>query len=274
MPEEIPLIPAVPPKLREAATRGTLIPFVGAGASRLAGCPTWTEFADRALQGFVDGGMISYGQLAQIRHLGPRIKLSIAQSLQVEHNVAIDYTAIIDPVNGYDNEIGRKLYGALAQLGQTFVTTNYDTWLDRELGSPKPPSVTVGTQLIAPATSTNRRIFHDPNDFTVANLNQPKTVFHLHGSLSDPSSMVITTRDYITRYANDRRVGDPTKENRTLTFLDHLFTKKTVLFVGYSVDELEILEYVIQKGRVLPEGGVAEARHFMLQGFYAHEYEP
>jgi SIR2-like protein len=273
MAEEIPLIPAVPPKLREAAIRGTLIPFVGAGASRLAGCPTWAQFADRALQGFVDGRKFSYGQLDQIRHLTPRIKLSIAQSLQAEHKVPIDYAAIIDPEGGYDNEIGRRLYGALAQLGQTFVTTNYDTWLDRELTSSKPPSVTVGQQLTAPATPTNRRVFHNPNDFTLANLNQPKTVFHLHGSLSNPSSMVITTRDYITRYANDRRADDPMKENRTLTFLDHLFSKKTVLFVGYGVDELEILEYVIQKGRMLHEGGEAEAKHFMLQGFYAHEYE-
>jgi hypothetical protein len=84
---------------------------------------------------------------------------------------------------------------------------------------------------------------------------------------------VITTRDYITRYANDRRADDPMKENRTLTFLGHLFTMKTVLFVGYGVDELEILEYVIQKGRMVHEGGEAEAKHFMLQGFYAHEYE-
>lgn len=259
MADEIPLIPAVPPKLREAALRGTLIPFVGAGASRLAGCPDWGQFADKALQAFVDGGKFSFGQLDQIRHLNPRVKLSIAQGLQAEHRLPIDYAAIIDPVGGYNNETGRRLYGALAQLGQTFVTTNYDTWLDTEPVSLKPPSVTVSEQLTATATPTNRRVFYDPNEFTLANLNLPKTVFHLHGSLIEPSSMVITTRDYITHYANDRRADDPTRENRTLTFLDHLVTNKTVLFVGYGVEELEILEYVIQKGRMHPEGGEAEA---------------
>jgi hypothetical protein len=273
MTDEIPLIPVVPPKLREAALRGTLIPFVGAGASRLAGCPNWAQFADRALQAFVDGGRFSYGQLDQIRHLTPRVKLSIAQGLQAEHNLPINYAALIDPVGGYSNEVGRRLYGALAQLGQTFVTTNYDTWLDTEPASSKPPSVSVGQQLTAPPTPTSRKVFFDPNDFTPANLNQPKTVFHLHGSLHVPSSMVITTRDYITHYANDRRADDATMENRTLTFLDHLFTNKNVLFVGYGVEELEILEYVIQKGRMLPEGAEAEAKHFMLQGFYAHEFE-
>jgi len=55
-------IPPLPPGLKEAALRGTLIPFIGAGASRLAGCPNWIEFADRALCYFVDQGKFSHGQ--------------------------------------------------------------------------------------------------------------------------------------------------------------------------------------------------------------------
>jgi hypothetical protein len=116
-----------PPKLREAALRGTLIPFVGAGVSRLAGCPTWAQFADRALQAFVDDGRFSYGQLDQIRHLNPRVKLSIAQGLQAEHKLPINYAGLIDPVGGYGNEIGtpdfdlddklKELIKKLASLG-------------------------------------------------------------------------------------------------------------------------------------------------------------
>jgi hypothetical protein len=40
----IPAIPEVPPALREAAQLTKLIPFVGAGASKLAGCPDWNEW--------------------------------------------------------------------------------------------------------------------------------------------------------------------------------------------------------------------------------------
>ena len=69
-------IPTVPPGLREAAQRGVLIPFIGAGASRLAGCPTWGEFADKALKACVDEEKLTHGQLAQIDHLTPRVKLS------------------------------------------------------------------------------------------------------------------------------------------------------------------------------------------------------
>ena len=113
----------------------------------------------------------------------------------------------------------------------------------------------------------------DVNEFTAANLNQSQTVFHLHGMLNDPKGMVITTRDYITHYANDRTETDADGENRTLTFLGHLFSSKTVLFVGYGLEDLEILEYVIQKARMLAPDGEAEARHFMLQGYFSHQSE-
>ena len=46
MSNEIPLIPPIPQGMRDAALRGTLVPFVGAGASVLGGCPTWGKLAD------------------------------------------------------------------------------------------------------------------------------------------------------------------------------------------------------------------------------------
>ena len=39
-------IPRIPDGLRQAAQRGRLVIFVGAGISKLAGCPDWSEFAD------------------------------------------------------------------------------------------------------------------------------------------------------------------------------------------------------------------------------------
>ena len=83
--------------------------------------------------------------------------------------------------------------------------------------------------------------------------------------------MILTTQDYVRHYANDRLSGDPQRENRVLTFLEWLFDNKTVLFIGYGLEELEILEYVILKAR--RAGAVAkEARHYILQGFFSHEH--
>lgn len=124
-------IPAIPPVLREASQRGVLTPFVGAGVSVLAGCPTWGELADGALKACIDAKKFTHGQLAQIRHLSPRVKLSIARGLEAECGLKIDYAKLINPKNGYENnDVGNRVYRSLGKLGTTFVTTNYDSWLD------------------------------------------------------------------------------------------------------------------------------------------------
>jgi hypothetical protein len=87
-----------------------------------------------------------------------------------------------------------------------------------------------------------------------------------------PDSMIVTTLDYVRHYANDRRLKPTDPENPVLTFLEYLFSTKTVLFVGYGLEELEILEYVILKSRDMKKPGV-EGRHFMLQGYFSHERE-
>ena len=48
------------------------------------------------------------------------------------------------------------------------------------------PTVSAGTKA--------RRIIHKVHDLTPANLNQPNTVIHLHGSLVDPDGMILTTQ--------------------------------------------------------------------------------
>jgi len=270
MSEDILPIPPIPSGLREAAQRGTLIPFIGAGASRIAGCPSWSEFADGALRCLVEDGNFSHKQFDQIGHLNPRVKLSIALGLQKA--TRINFRKLLHPSGKKDNAKGQKLFGSLCKLGKTFVTTNYDEWLDEEIGMPivavdaaADPSVSAG--------SNPRRIIHKVHDLTPANLNQPNTVIHLHGSLVDPDGMILTTQHYVRHYANDRLSGNPDKENRVLTFLEHLFEQKTVLFVGYGLEELEILEWVILKARRPPRAAPHEAKHYLLQGFYSHEHD-
>jgi hypothetical protein len=269
---EIKPIPDPPPGLREAALRGTLIPFVGAGASRIAGCPNWSEFADAALRFFVDQGKFSHGQLAQISYLNPRVKLSIALGLQKEHNLPIDFRRVLYPTERKDSVKGRRLYENLSKLGKTFVTTNYDEWLDTAIGAPA-PAVRDESNPATPAIEERRAVIYELNELTPDNLRRPNTVIHLHGSVLKPESMILTTQHYVSHYANDRFAGGTRPENNVLTFLDFLFSEKNVLFVGYGLDELEVLEYVIAKSRLNGDPGKGETRHFLLQGFFSHEQE-
>jgi hypothetical protein len=133
-------------------------------------------------------------------------------------------------------------------MASIFVTTNYDNLLE----------------------ARSERIFKK-NEISVEKLNLDNAVIHIHGSIQEPAEMVLTTRDYLERYAGHQLYGG-NRENPFLTFLEILFKTKSVLFVGYGLGELEILEYVFQKGIDKPKEN-EEPRHFVLQGFFTHELE-
>lgn len=61
------------------------------------------------------------------------MKLSIARAIEAEHELNIDYAKLIEPENYSSNVAGRRVYRSLGKLGKTFVTTNYDGWLDTEI---------------------------------------------------------------------------------------------------------------------------------------------
>jgi hypothetical protein len=271
MDDLIPTIPSIPFGLREAAKEGKLVPFIGAGVSKIAGCPNWAEFADGALHWMITQGQFSHGRLAQISHLNPRVKLSIALRLQEETGAQIDFLKLLHPNERAANVKGIKLYEHISKLANSFVTTNYDKWLDEDVSN---PSMSVKSGEAAPsmqAVPTKRRIIYRVADLTLANLNQPNTVIHLHGTVDAPDCMIMTTKHYVQHYANDR--GANTSENRVLTFLDHLFHQKTVLFIGYGLEELEILEYVISNVQPASQIETSKANHYLVQGFFRHEYE-
>lgn len=85
--------------------------------------------------------------------------------------------------------------------------------------------------------------------------------------------MVLTTRHYIDRYSYDRGKEPGTQANATQSFLEDLFRLKNVLFLGYGLDELEVLEYVILKSSRKPSRTERVARHFILQPFFSHELD-
>lgn len=275
MPIDIPALPAIPEGLRLAAAQGSLVPFVGAGLSKLAGCPDWKEFAARSLGFFIDRGRVDYSYLEQLSALGPRVKLSLARGLEAEHGEKIDYSALLAPRGAAEIARGRRAYDALSRLAKVFITTNYDDWLDTVKSDPGDSATTTPNSSAPVAISRN--VYYRRQDLTIDKLDNPNTVLHIHGSVKDPRSMVVTTSDYLDHYANHAQVGGALNENGYLVFLESLFRLKNVLFIGYGLEELEILEYVVQKARdakarlARVEGKLEEPRHYMLQGFYSHQ---
>ncbi len=267
--EKIQPIPNIPEVLRLAALQRKLIPFVGAGVSQLGGCPSWTEFADAALKFFVEKGKLNYAQFDQISSLPSRVKLSMAIELEKQYDLRIEFKELLEP-SGNKKKTGDKVYANLSRLATTFVTTNYDDWLDQSapiaLHTDEPPSSSTLPKI-------SRHPFFKRKDISVENLDVPDAVFHIHGSIGDRESMVLTTIDYLDRYSSHRIDGKRNYENSFLTFLQTLFLLKNILFIGYGLSELEVLEYILQKGIEISPNNNEVPRHYVLQGFFSHEIE-
>ena len=271
--DKIPKLPTIPEHLEIVASAKSLVPFIGAGVSKLNGYPNWNEFADEALKFFVTNGKINYAQFDQISKLSPRVKLSLAVNLEEQHNLRIDFKKILYPKS--DKRDGKNdIYRYILQLFQFsdfFVTTNYDTELD-EQPLPSPHQITENNISSTTFVESTTPIYK-PNDIGLNSMKE-NNVIHIHGSVSDPDSMVLTTSDYLELYYGHQVDGPQLSENEFLTFLKNLFKSWNVLFIGYGSDELEILEYAVEKGiNKQPQNNRDHNRHYILQGYYSHQLE-
>jgi hypothetical protein len=97
-----------------------------------------------------------------------------------------------------------------------------------------------------------------PHQLKGLRLREPGTVIHLHGSIDEPESMIMTTPQYIIHY-DDECVKE---------FLDEMFDRYTILFLGYGLEEWEVLEHILRKGK---KNDGKQQKKFLLTGFYSHQ---
>jgi hypothetical protein len=241
--------------IRDAAKHGELVVFVGAGASKLCGSPDWRGFAEQVVGKLEKGGVLSFLEAEQLRGLGDaRRTLSIAIALAKKQHINIDFDGILHPAK--PDPIGVELYELLSGLRPVFVTTNYDKWLDGTGPAELSPEVRTGDESEPAKRPTQRSKYYLREHLSSALLAERGAVIHLHGSYTEPDSMVVSLKDYIEHYA----------DLRVQAFLNTMFKNYTVLFVGYGLAELEILDYIIRSNDSL-QSDIAEPRHFLL---YAH----
>lgn len=250
----------IPPELiNVAAKHGDLVVFVGAGASKLCGSPDWQEFSNKVVDTLEQADNLSFLEAEQLKGIGDsRRTLSIAIALAKEKSIPIDFDSILHP--GAPKTAGVELYELLASLRPVFVTTNYDKWLDRE--AVEMPSLDASGEEDSGPTKgpVARPKYYLREHLTSDRLTERGAVIHLHGSYSVPSSMVVSLRDYIEHYADEG----------VRTFLAEMF-RHTVLFVGYGLAELEILDHIIRAYKA-PAGTLTEEpRHFILYAYRSSE---
>lgn len=236
----LPEIPDAPEGLWREAMAGRLVVFIGAGISRLVGCPSWEEFANEVLNQLASKGIINYQKKSLLEKINdPRWKLSVAEMLAEKEGDGynIDYKEILHVERPKSN-----VYDYVNRFKCGFVTTNYDKFIAPERSKRNPEE--------------KWRIYQK-RDFLGGTLDRGGTVVHLHGHVGCRRSMIISINDYDKHYVSDE----------VDHLLKHLFARRTVLFLGYGLSEREIMEKILQwRKKRRANNGL-----FILQGFYGHE---
>ena len=244
--------PSVPPEIFEAASSGKLVLFIGAGVSRIIGCPSWEDLALKQLEDLRKIKAINYHEYENLKLLDSRKLLSICRNIYIENNRKPPPMDSL--LKGNKKLIKKyKIYDALYSFNSIYITTNYDDYLDEIIKKPIPESEINSedeSQINLNKEKTKGKVFYQKEDISISNLENGNLI-HFHGSMNDEKNLIMTIVDYINHYKYD---SDPA------ALLEEIFKNYTVLFVGYGLEEYEIIEFLINKSST----GKNEIRHFML----------
>jgi hypothetical protein len=264
--ELVPEIPGIPYSVLRAAIRRELVVFVGAGASTLAGGPTWSELADKLLDKLHLLGVLKYSEKSLLGALGPKEKLSIAVLRATEREVIsdIDFKELFTPGTSDEHLEGLSVYTHLRSMRCGYITTNYDDFLRN---APTPLNDINGVEKgegDVPESMPSDSL--EPIDITVTSIAPHKVpngqaVVHLHG-VAGPK-MIMTSADYIRHY----------RIERVQKLLRYIFEHFTVLFVGYSASEIEVLEHVLRNWDDVSDQEESSPRHCLLYPMYRYQSE-
>ncbi|MBS5969781.1 MAG: SIR2 family protein [Clostridium perfringens] len=250
--------------------------FIGAGFSKNLGLPTWEEFAYIHLDILKDGGKIDFETYELLKKDNFRTIISMSKDIIFNDNelknilfkkyedlFKINYKNdkfesdnlkllnLSDDKFDYFSEIRNKfkrlervenkedIFSLVYDLNLINVTTNYDDILDiLAYEHVKKFSETDNISF----ENKDKKVFYSEDDFKVINsdtsLIKAGGVYHIHGSINDINTMIVSNEDYIKRYWSGE---NPFKE-----FIKKIFDQYNVIFLGYSLQELEILNYLFE----------------------------
>lgn len=230
----------LPQEIVDAYDKKQLAIFIGAGVSRLANCKSWQALGSELIEDCYKKGFINFRIKEKYRNSSESKKVvTIAYNIYKDHNAIDDFFKIFENALNYDKN-KTSIYQLLYNICDVFITTNADEIFAE----------------IFKETDNFDSIKYLVEDFKSIDLERlpRKTLFEIHGRKSDRDSLVFTADQYITRY----------NSANFQTFLNKIFNKYTVLFIGYGLAEFELLDYIIAKGN-------SGKTHFLLLGKYQND---
>lgn len=253
------------PDILKAAREGRLIIFIGAGVSKLLQVPLWGEFAKDRLDTIYYNNIIDFRTYNDLLKQDPRKLLTICKIIMKENNIQPNLAKTVFKFN--DDKDYHDVYSKLYLINAIYITTNYDECLDIQANKKENISTSkreIGdiNDIEIKKTRFNKEVVINKSDILESKLLNGN-VIHLHGSIKNEDEMLVTINDYLDFYGNISTKVKPFLS----TFLNSVFNSKyLVLFMGYGLEEYEILEYILSKGNN-PKVG----KHYMLYPSYREE---
>jgi hypothetical protein len=230
--------------LTNYAKQGKLTAFTGSGVSAPL-YPTWAGLLAQTLDDAIkDGFVTSEDEIREYREMLKSDPLELADFLEQVRSEHIFRTRL---ANTFRNSEGlatdtHELISKLNFLG--IVTLNYDNGHETAYAKSTNRYANSGkAQDVATLTRWSQGdIFQDQNP----------PILHLHGDVSDPSQMILTSSDYDRFYA--QTLPD--------AFISQLFRSHRLLIIGFGFADPFLTRLVERTLRHLP----SDTRHYALIG--------
>jgi len=242
-------------KLFEAMRKDNLIIFFGAGVSLLAGCAGWDKMAYNLVDTFPNSicSELEKNILKRIAISDQMKVISICfQMAKGDENLLKDvyYQSIINSVKPESPELFSYIHNKILDLKAiSYVTTNIDKGLNS-------------------ASSEKRRgrqiydMTNDPEAAKSVNEIRNGNIFYLHGTIDHMDKAILTLDNYCCHY----------NKKETIWFLRNIFSNdSTVLFIGYSLSDYEILQNIFSATKNEDYQNKEAPKHFLLSPIFSKD---
>lgn len=255
------LVPKMPIEILDAINNKNLAIFIGAGVSRLVDCDGWNQLANNLIERCFHTKTTTGDTL--INEEEKQVLLKSLHEKKEKKVISICYEILnkfdddlffeelgqslkkdekIKSPNIY-SEVYKLLNPSIDDISGIYITTNADEHFDTHF------------------TNDPGKIVFDPVKFDISKVGNVK-LYHIHGSISHRETLVFTVDQYFKRYTDENFIN----------VLKTIFAKYIILFIGYGLDEFEIIDFLFTKlGSEHKGKDKIERKDFLLRGYEKDE---
>jgi vWA-MoxR associated protein C-terminal domain/SIR2-like domain len=237
-------MPPIPADLVTALRNRTVVPFVGAGLSLTLGRPVfpdWKALIERFAARLEKEAMAP--QAAEVRRLAANSELVAAAEYALQYLPKPRYIEELRAAffKTRPQQIDLSAIGAVWRMQpRVVITTNFESALEWPFEVPsawpyQPPSA---RPLLA--YNDDESLLREIAAGIPA---EAPLIWHLHGSILRPDTIVLTTSDFERLYGPEKGAGGPEARNEyALRVLTDLIATHPMLFVGFSLGDPFLLK--------------------------------